>query len=202
KATFGGATLHVINDCLPARVAEPQASAREHGPFSVDGRLGLGLFLTSPEDAFTADLRAGFGWGEDRFYARVFASLGTADRLEQRVAWEWGLAGGLRPLRWLRVGGRFTHRFGTFETFDTWLVQSWLLGVESEQRILEGDRVSVWIGEHISPLGLRKQRATVQNATVIDTADRVDYAFVAGVSIIVRGHLRAGRGLVGSPPTE
>ncbi len=184
----------------PEPEPEPEEAGPTFGPFSIDTALTLGLIQVEPNDGYTVDLRLSAGWGEDFVYARAFVGLGTSDALEQRTAFEWGLAGGIRPLRWLRVGGRFTHRLGTLRPFETWLEQSWLIGIESEQRIVQTERVSIWIGEHLTPFGWRLQRASVDNGGVIDTPNRSDYAFVAGISFIVRGHLPQRREWPGAPP--
>jgi hypothetical protein len=228
EPTYRGVRVKVIRECLPppsetempAWAASPEVLAGSQtetglvaapppaaapapeppvvGPFSIDAALTLGFLMSDADDAFSLGLRAAFGWGEGRHYARALIALGTADDLEQRAHIAWGVSGGFRPLRWLRLGGVFSQRFGTYEAFDPWFERSWHLGVESEQRIADLDRVSVWIGESLSPIGARYQRATIENGEPINSADRRDYAMQAQLVVTVRGHIAAGAGLPGT----
>jgi hypothetical protein len=227
QPTYRGVRVQLLRDCLPppaeaempewastpevlaenltetGLVAGPTPAAEPRprpvvGPFSIDGALALGFSMSGADDAYSLGLRTAFGWGEERLYARVLFELGTADDLEQRAHVGWGVSGGFRPVRWLRLGGVFTQRFGTYEAFDPWFEWSWHLGVEAEQRVAELDRVSVWIGESLSPIGARYQRATIANGQPFDSADRSDYAMQAQLVITVRGHIAAGAGLAGT----
>ncbi len=189
----------LMEPAAPAPAAPEEPPSPAVGPFSIDGTVLFDFMMSRPSDAFGFGARTGFGFGENLFYARLFFGIGTADQLEQRAQVFWGASGGLRPLRWLRVGLLFTHRFGTYQAFDPWFEQSWHLGLEAEQRIVDLGRVSVWVGESLSPVGARTQRATVDGGQVLNSADRRDYALDAQLLVTVRGHLRAGAGLPGSP---
>lgn len=179
-------------------VVEPPPPPPPIGPLSVDGALRLDFATTRPEDSFAFGVRTAIGWGENRLYLRAILGMGTSDRLVQRAHVEYGLGGGFRPLRWLRVGGLFLHRVGSFRAFDPWLEQELFLAVESEQRLVQLARVSVWVGETLAPLGFRVQRATVVSGQYVNSHDTLDYAFAAMLTVTVRGHLRAATGAPGS----
>src|SRR5690606_6711081 len=117
---------------------------------------------------------------------------------EQRAWMNFGVSGGVRPLRWLRVGALFAHRYATFEPSKTWLERSFHLAVEAEERVVQFGPLSVWVGQILSPLGWRHQRASVVNGEVFDSPNRRDYVLEASLLVMLRGHLDLGKSLRGT----
>ena len=172
------------------RADEPDAPAPpRRGPWSIEGAASFAFQLSGETDAFSFSPRLGVGFSADSAYVRAFLGVGTSDELEQRTYLEWGASVGGELAPWCTLGATFTHRIGTFRVGQPWYEQSFLLGVTSEQRVLDLGVVSFWLHQTISPLGIRLRQGAVEYGAPVNIDDRMDYAARFEAMFVVRGHL-------------
>lgn len=100
--------------------------------------------LGDPEPFVLGGPRAGVGASGRRLYLHGVVAFSLGGLPEQRSGFDYMIAGGVRALSWLEVGVLAGHRIASHAPLEPWLSQSWRVGLESAQRLVDSERWSLW----------------------------------------------------------
>lgn len=173
---------------IPSAEITPTRARLPLKPWWLEGGVVGGAMVVNPNDVYYFAARPAIGWSKN-WYGRGFLGFSIGDNPEQRVGFEWGLAGGYVLTERLQVGAIGSHRIASRRPAKAWLEQSWSLGIEVSERLLRVGTTTLWLSESLWPLSFRRQRAVYRNGTLVDIEDRTNYAPRLELSLAIRAHV-------------
>jgi hypothetical protein len=173
---------------IPSAEITPVRTRLPLKPWWLEAGVVGGAMVVNPNDVYYFAARPAIGWSKN-WYGRGFLGFSIGDNHEQRVGFEWGLAGGYVLTERLQVGAIGSHRIASRRPAKAWLEQSWSLGIEVAERLLRVGTTTLWLSESLWPLSFRKQRAVYRNGTLVDIDDRTNYAPRLELSLAIRAHV-------------
>lgn len=213
EATFRGAMLRVVPDCLPrppemseedrraiaearailenppTRVVEVVREVPGSGldlPLYLEAGLHGGMGLTEGEASFGSLFHLGLGARMHRAYGRLEGQLATETEQARRGGLGVRLAGGAALLSWLDLGLVAGMQWSSVGLFEPWLERTLLFGLEGRECLLDmGEWGRLCLRQSLYPLGSVARRATLRDGVLETHPETTAGFFGADVGVLV-----------------